>query len=223
MHFVPPGRIGSVFAGLFSFDKSVRTESVLAIQHRKIYLVKVILPKFKLRRIINYLKKLTGCILLLGLSYPCMSQKFVHLQNGKVLDGNDQPLILNGVNLGGWLLWEEWIWGGGFRQEKTMMEHFKETAGNDFAIAFRDSFYKCFITEKDIEEIAGMGFNCVRIPFNHAILDHNDNNYVIKDSDFKVLDSVLSWCGKFNIYAIPDMHALPGGQNRLFISVSRQE
>jgi len=48
---------------------------------------------------------------LLTLAY---SQDFLHVgDNGKIVDGNDEPILLRGFGLGGWLVQEGYMWGIG--------------------------------------------------------------------------------------------------------------
>ncbi|MBD3637779.1 MAG: cellulase family glycosylhydrolase [Crocinitomicaceae bacterium] len=146
------------------------------------------------------------------------NSSFVH-QGGKyILDGNNDTIRLNGVNLGGWLMWEGWIWGGGFIQEKSIYNDIESIIGTTEADAFRDSVYENYITEEDIAAISAQCHNVVRIPFNHFILEDDFNPYVYKQSGWDRLDSVLSWCENHNVYAILDLHSAPGGQSNLFTS-----
>src|SRR5687767_9729769 len=84
---------------------------------------------------------------------------FVHRNGDEVLDGYNNSIRLEGVNLGGWLMWEGWIWGGGFTQEKTMFNRIENKIGTIQANAFRDSIYQKYITRKDIELISQHCFN----------------------------------------------------------------
>ena len=59
-------------------------------------------------------------------------------------DGSGRPLSLDGVNLGGWLLWEGWIWGGPIRllhlsdlSQRHIQEKLTEIAGADAAPRLR--------------------------------------------------------------------------------------
>jgi endoglucanase len=141
---------------------------------------------------------------------------FVHRQGDLIKDGGGNTIRLEGVNLGGWLLWEAWIWGGGFTQEKTMYERIENKIGAVEAANFQNNVYWNYITEEDIELIGDECFNIVRIPFNHTILEDDANPFVYKDSGWKILDSVLSWCEQNNVYALLDLHSAPGGQSNSF-------
>jgi len=146
------------------------------------------------------------------------NEAFVHVSGGKLLDGNKQPLAIHAVNLGGWLMWEAWIWGGGLNSETWIMNTLAEKTSSAYAESFRQRIYTNFITKDDIRDIALMGFNAVRVPFNHSFFDNGSSANQLSDGSFRVLDSLLTWCETYKVYVIPDFHGLPGGQNPLFIS-----
>lgn len=141
---------------------------------------------------------------------------FIHRDNQQILDGKNNAVKLNGFNLGGWLMWEGWIWGGGFTKEKIMFEGIEKKIGYTEAANFRDSVYANFITESDIKKISEHCFNVVRIPINHTILEEDNTPFIYKNSGWKLLDTILEWCEIYNVYAILDLHAAPGGQASLF-------
>ena len=141
---------------------------------------------------------------------------FVHRNNQQIQNGQNEVITLDGVNLGGWLLWEGWIWGEGLTQEKTIYNKIESVVGTTSAEAFRDSVHQNFITRKDIQKIAEECFNVVRIPFNHTLLEDDFTPYVYKPEGWAILDSVLKWCEDYNVYAILDLHSAPGGQSNFF-------
>jgi hypothetical protein len=143
------------------------------------------------------------------------AQPFVKVKGSHLEDGAGNTITLNGVNLGGWLLWEGWIWGDGFESETAILKNIAKLTSSGFASAFRDTIHRSFIGRADIQKIAEDGFNCVRVPFNHRMLDNDRDDSTL---DFDVLDSVIRWCSTYHIYAVLDMHACPGGQNGLFIA-----
>ena len=141
---------------------------------------------------------------------------FVHRQNQQILSGRNKVIKLDGVNLGAWLNWEGWMWGGGFIPEKELSNNMQSLTGTDVFNSFRDSVYKNFITKADIKKISLLGFNVVRIPFNHKILEEDTTPFVYKESGWKILDSVLKWCEDYNVYAVVDLHSAPGGASKLY-------
>jgi endoglucanase len=143
---------------------------------------------------------------------------FVHLSHGKVVDAGSNPIKLNGVNLGGWLLWEGWIWGGGFTGQAKIQGRLNELYGKEEGEKFRMQVYDNMVGEEDIKAISDLCLNVVRVPFNHDLLEDDEHPYQYKEDGFKILDRLLGWCEKYNVYAVLDMHAAPGGQNNYFIS-----
>ena len=142
-----------------------------------------------------------------------LSQGFLRTEGAKIVDASGREVKLNGVNLGGWLLWEGWIWGGGLHKESRVYEQIEKLTSKEFAIKFRRSVYDNFLSKEDIAEIASLGLNSVRIPIHYKLLynEHSKPNL-----DFTYLDSLIAWCKASNIYVILDLHALPGGQSPLF-------
>jgi endoglucanase len=143
---------------------------------------------------------------------------FIHVSNGNIVDGQEKPVVLHGVNLGGWLLWEGWIWGSGFTSETKIDSKLTELYGKEEADKFRWSVYNNMITEEDIKAISGLCMNVVRVPFNHTLLEDDSNPYVYKEEGFRLLDRLLGWCEKYNVYVILDLHSAPGGQSKFFIA-----
>lgn len=147
---------------------------------------------------------------------------FLTVQNGYIVNKNGEEIILKGVNLGNWLLWETWM---GFVPEYTSdwgyydtLEVFLGRFGEEKTAELVKAYEDNFITEEDISQIEKLGFNCVRVPFwyrNFMTEDlewlaenHNDNG------GFQKLDWLVSQCEKYGIYVILDMHGAPGGQSK---------
>jgi aryl-phospho-beta-D-glucosidase BglC (GH1 family) len=151
---------------------------------------------------------------------PALAQPagYIHTSNAQVVDGAGKPVKLNGVNLGGWLLWEGWIFGGGFTSETKMMKQLTELYGKEEAEKFRQTVREQMITEEDIKAISGLCMNVVRVPINHELLEGDAQPYKYKEEGFQLLDRLLGWCEKYNVYAVLDLHGAPGGQNNYFIS-----
>ncbi len=141
---------------------------------------------------------------------------FIHRDGQQILDGKNHPIQLNGVNLGGWLMWEGWIWGGGFTSEKDIITNMQSLIGKAATDSFGDSIYNKFITREDILKISQECYNIVRIPINHTLLEDDYTPFVYKPKGWAVLDSLLQWCEDYNVYVLLDLHSAPGGQSTLF-------
>ena len=79
---------------------------------------------------------------------------------------------------------------------------------------FFDRLLHHFFTDSDAAYFASLGLNCIRIPFNyrHFIDDMDPDN--LKQSGFDWLDRCVDICARHNLYAVLDLHAVPGGQNQ---------
>ena len=142
-------------------------------------------------------------------------QQFVRLQQNRLVDSTGKSVKLNTVNLGGWLLWEGWIWGGGFTKESDFKARLQQLLGTTAYQQFLNDYYSRFITEKDIALIAQSGFNCIRLPFNYRLFDAANNGGI---NGYAIVDKLIQWCRKNSIYIVLDMHAAPGGQTPYFIA-----
>lgn len=139
----------------------------------------------------------------------------LYVKDGRLTDGSSE-VVLNGVNLGGWLIMEEWMGPVAYYQNSAysdILSAFVSRFGEYRAESLIKSYEDNFITEADFETIEALGFNCVRIPFWYrSFID--ENGKVKSDSDgFMRLDFALEQCRKHGIYAILDMHGCPGGQS----------
>jgi hypothetical protein len=144
---------------------------------------------------------------------------YVHRVGLGLADENGRALTLRGTNLGGWLLWEGWIWGAkldlldmGRQSQSSIEERLAEAAGADAMCHFRDEVRSRFVTDDDIAAIASAGLNVVRVPLNHR-------DFACASSPgWAALDRLLGWCEARHVYAVLELHSAPGGQTSYFIS-----
>jgi endoglucanase len=147
-------------------------------------------------------------------------QGFLRAEGKKIVNEKGENFLLRGIGLGGWMLQEPYMF------------QLSEVAGNQTDIKSKisgligqkncDEFYAHFltdmITEKDIEALNKWGFNSVRLPMHYNLFTlpaekepvAGQNTWL--ETGFKLTDNLLSWCRKYNIYLILDLHATPGGQ-----------
>ena len=160
----------------------------------------------------NYCRCIFLCLLLAGLPAaaapptPAQSPRhnpMLHQQGMRLVDGQGHPVQLRGVAVGGWLIWEGWIFGNGIlTPEATIVRRLEKLVGRQQTEQFRAQIYNQFITEADFEKIAAAGFNCVRVPFHYRIF--ND------DTGWQLLDRILNWCERHRLYAVLDLQMIPG-------------
>lgn len=65
-----------------------------------------------------------------------------------------------------------------------------------------------FITEADFRQIAGWGFDHVRIPFDYNIVQRPDGSLI--EEGFARLDRALALCEKYGLRAVLDLHKTQG-------------
>ena len=143
---------------------------------------------------------------------------YVHQSGTQLLDGNNNPLRLHGVNLGGYLSWEGWIWGNGFDYvgESKMMSNLAGLVGQTQADQFQTDVYNNFITSADFQALSSYGVNAVRLPINYRMLEDDSNPGVYKQAGWNVLDNLVNEAKQNNVYLILDMHVAPCSQNMGF-------
>jgi endoglucanase len=132
--------------------------------------------------------------------------------------------------------------GGGGTQWSIKKGLYDQGVSDADVEAFYQNWRNNFITKADIDYIGSQGFNVVRLPMHYELfltnaqravrnsVAHNSGNYnnyvnnltswynsntLFNDANlegFRIIDSLLSWCGANNIYVILDLHAAPGAQ-----------
>lgn len=133
---------------------------------------------------------------------------FVHQQGDHLVDGNGQPLMLKGTNLGNWFEVEGYMFhfDGGPQSPREIEQLTYELLGPQKADEFWHRWRENYITESDMDLIEKMGFNSVRVPLHYKFFTSDDAE------GFGMLDRLVKWARKDHIYLILDMHCAPGGQ-----------
>ena len=136
--------------------------------------------------------------------------------HGENLVTDQGPILLKGVNLGGWLVEEPWMtpWNAtppaGSGEPKTdnhtaLWGEVEKRLGRDAMLRVRDAWRDNWITEDDMREIKAAGFNHVRIPFLVSILD--------EPGGLTRLHHSVQMAADAGLYVVLDMHGAPGGQS----------
>lgn len=134
------------------------------------------------------------------------------VKGSKFVDENGREIVLRGHNLGNWMLIEPNMFGtpGAEHRLRHAMELY---AGKEKADAFWDAFYRKWLTEKDIEFLASIGCNSVRIPCNYRHFEDDMEPFAYKEAGFEMLHRAVDWCRKHGILAVLDLHAAQGFQS----------
>ncbi|MFY9261699.1 MAG: cellulase family glycosylhydrolase [Gallionella sp.] len=109
--------------------------------------------------------------------------------NSLVVGAAKTPVILNGINLSAY-------------------NYGNNIAGTENAI---DNFRFKNHDERAYQEIAGLGYNTVRLMMSFVFFEDNNNPGVYKEEGWAWLERNILWAKKHNIRLILDMHEPPGG------------
>lgn len=144
-----------------------------------------------------------------------VESRFLHQDGEHIVGPSGEPELLRAVNLGGWLHWEAWMFGGELEitdlkqgSEGQVLARITELYGEETAAWFQQRIREAFITEADFAAIAELGFDLVRLPINHTLLDD--------EAGWAFLDAALAMAEAHELRVVIDMHAAPGGQADIF-------
>ena len=160
---------------------------------------------------------IAGCILFLAITvspHAILAKGFLHTQGQDIVDEQGKKVMLRGAGLGNWLLPEGYMWKFGEvgDRPRKIEKIITDLIGDENAEKFWLQYRKDYVTESDIKRIAELGFNSVRPALNARRFMTEEENPKYIDEGFQLLDNLIQWCGKYNIYVIIDMHGAPGGQ-----------
>ena len=149
-------------------------------------------------------------------------EDFISVKGRKLYNQKGEEVRLKGVNLGGWLIHEDWLCPDQLTDDyvydnETILNILEERFGREKAQALITQYQENWITEYDLDVIKDRGFNCVRVPFWYRNFYYDDNGTKILDEngewDFSILDWVVEECSKRELYVILDMHGAVGSQS----------
>lgn len=132
--------------------------------------------------------------------------------NGNKFDLDGSNMKFAGLGIGSWLNMEHFMLGIP-TTDKQIRESFTEVFGKKNSDKFFDDFIINFCTEDDFRFLSETGINLVRVPFNYRLFLDDNNPYQLKEEGFRYFDKLIEMCSKYKIYLLPDLHAVPGGQN----------
>jgi len=162
--------------------------------------------------------KILFVILSLTVTYnACLyaqSGKFISVKGKELIGPDGKNFLIRGTNLGNWLVPEGYM----FKFNKTtsprlINQAFRELIGPDEADQFWRKYLDSYVTGADIHYLKSLGMNSIRVPFNYRLFTNEP--YLGGHGEaraFSLLDKLVGWCKKENLYIILDMHCAPGGQ-----------
>lgn len=143
--------------------------------------------------------------------HPPTDSTLLHQEGELLVDGAGEVVHLRGVNLGGWLLWEGALWGAQPASrhperlaEGPMRARLRELYGEQAAAAFGQRIDQALVTAEDLDAIAALGLDSVRLPLNHTVVED--------EARLQVVDELLLAAEAAGLWVFLDLGAAPGGQ-----------
>ena len=137
----------------------------------------------------------------------------LRVDGDQLVQGDGSPVVLRGVGLGGWMNMENFITGYP-STESLQRQALRSALGEEGHRRFFDRFLRVFFDDDDAGYLASLGLNCVRLPFNYRHFEDDDRPFELKEEGFRQLDRAVDLCARHGLYAVLDLHALPGFQNQ---------
>jgi len=157
----------------------------------------------------------------MGASGPALADGYLRAKDKRIVDETGRPVILRGMGLGGWMLQEGYmlrLGDLGRGQEHVIRAETAKLVGPQREAAIHQAWLDNHTTKADIDAMAAMGFNSVRLPMHYGLLTLAADQEPVpgqdtwKEDGFKRIDDLLAWTKANGMYLILDLHAAPGGQ-----------
>ncbi|MBK8211164.1 MAG: cellulase family glycosylhydrolase [Rhodospirillales bacterium] len=148
-----------------------------------------------------------------GDSAPGERSMFVKTSGTRFVSPDGRPLLLKGINIGNWLVPEGYMFD--FKTAKypsAIYAGIERILGKEASVHFWQQFRDGFVTQADIELIAGLGFNTIRVPFHWKLFVEEGKAAESGTIGYELLDRVVGWSKAVGLRVVIDMHAAPGGQ-----------
>lgn len=142
---------------------------------------------------------------------------WLRTDGARIVNERGEPVLLRGINLGGWLVEEMWMMpfkmdppkDSKFKQIKdhvSLWNVAKERFDAPVVDEIRRALRKSWVGDIDYKKVKEAHLNCVRLPFIHDLMDEPGGL-------FPWLDKAIEKASKHNVYVILDMHGAPGRQS----------
>ena len=96
--------------------------------------------------------------------------------------------------------------------DHAMRRAFREVLGEAGRPAFWDAYMDAYLAEDDFAYLRSLGFNHVRLAFDYRHLESDWHPRAYRPEGFALLDRVIEWCRRHDLYVLLDLHAAPGCQ-----------
>jgi hypothetical protein len=149
------------------------------------------------------------------------AQGFLHADGKNIVNGNGDLFISRSIGTGNWMIQEGYMMqstDAGINTQWEFTEKLVETVGQ----ARTDSFYTAWLsnhfTRADVDSMKAWGFNAIRPALHYKWFTPPIEDEPVAgeitwiNRGFEMVDSLIQWCSKNEMYVFLDMHGTPGGQ-----------
>lgn len=155
---------------------------------------------------------------------------FLHTDGRVMKNGRNEEILLCGWGAGAWNNPEGFMCGdpprpwtnedphampGRFDRARCIEDSIRLLCGSEYEKNFWPQWYRNHLGEADIRKMAELGYNSIRLPLNARSFLAEEPGFRWREENFEMLDQVIDWCEQYRLYAILDLHAVPGGQTGL--------
>lgn len=141
---------------------------------------------------------------------------FLHVCGQNICNDRGEPVLLVGWGLGNWLLCEGYMWNAAdcpsFDRPRRIEQAVEALTGKAYAKRFWKRYREAYIQESDLQMMAEMGYNSLRVPIASRLFMEDGPKLRFREEGFRLLDTLLDRCEKYGLYVFFDLHAAPGGQ-----------
>nr|POE90033.1 putative glucan 1,3-beta-glucosidase a [Quercus suber] len=122
---------------------------------------------------------------------------------------------IRGVNLGGWLVTEQWITPSLYSNAPDADDewHLCQQLGRQTCQSTLDDHWNTFYNLDDFQAIRAAGLNTVRIPIGYWAVDLDDTVEPYVSGQFPYLIRAVHWATQSGLQVLIDLHGAPGSQN----------
>ena len=110
-------------------------------------------------------------LIALSLFFNLSYAQLLSTSGSQIVDDNNQEIILKGAGLGGWMLQEGYMMNsvGGADTQYEFKDNLTALIGAEETQIFYDNWLANFVTETDIETLANLGYNSVRLAMHYNL------------------------------------------------------
>jgi endoglucanase len=157
-------------------------------------------------------------LLLIAVAYMfavnAQKTKFISTEGKNLVLPDGKAFIMRGTNTGNWLVPEGYMFKfKDVNSPRMINQALSELIGQSATDSFWTTYLDSYITAGDIHYMKSIGMNSIRVPFNYRLF--TSERYLGQTNPnhgFEILDKLVSWCKKEQLYILLDMHCAPGGQ-----------